>query len=172
MGATKRASEILVHSLAHTGTEFLAVRFGNVLGSSGSVVPIFARQIEGGGPLTVTHPEMRRYFLTGVEAAQLTLQACLFGHGGDTLVFETGDPVRIVDLAMRMVTIAGVDLEIAFTQPHAAEKLCEELAAPDEQTTATPHPNIRAIRKAPVPDAHALRAALDRLIGQPVPSSA
>ncbi len=145
MGASKRAAEILVQSIKPGGTEFLTVRFGNVLGSSGSVVPIFARQIERGGPVTVTHPEMRRYFLTPTEAAQFMLQACIVGHGGETLVFDTGEPVRIVDLASRMIALSGRKVEIVFTQPHAAEKLCEHLFGPDENPISTGHKNIQTI---------------------------
>ncbi len=151
MGATKRAAEILVQSLPPCGTDFLTVRFGNVLGSSGSVVPIFARQIERGGPVTVTHPEMRRYFLTPVEAAQLMLQACVMGHGGETLVFGTGAPVRILDLAERMIALSGQKVEIVFTQPHAAEKLCEDLFGPDEDALPTGHENIRTLIPQPAP---------------------
>jgi FlaA1/EpsC-like NDP-sugar epimerase len=149
MGLTKRAAEIVVSSLQSSmrGTEFVSVRFGNVLGSSGSVVPIFRRQIASGGPVTVTHREMRRYFMSIPEAVQLVLQASSMGHGGEIFVLDMGDPIRIVDLATNMILLSGrqpgKDIQIKFTGMRPGEKLCEELAGVDEATLPTYHERIR-----------------------------
>jgi FlaA1/EpsC-like NDP-sugar epimerase len=155
MGATKRFAEIYIQSLNGVArptdsaprTRFVAVRFGNVLGSSGSVVPIFERQIDGGGPVTVTHPDMRRYFMTISEASQLVMQAGAIGKGGEIFVLDMGEPVRIVDLAKMMIRRRGLqperDIAIEFTGIRPGEKLYEELAKDDEQTKATAHRKIR-----------------------------
>jgi FlaA1/EpsC-like NDP-sugar epimerase len=153
MGASKRCAELYVQHLSEVaaeqddGTRFVAVRFGNVLGSSGSVVPIFRRQIEQGGPVTVTHPEMRRYFMTIPEASQLVMQAGAIGKGGEIFVLDMGEPVRIVDLAREMIRRSGKregrDIEIQFTGMRPGEKLFEELALPTEEVVATSHPKIR-----------------------------
>jgi FlaA1/EpsC-like NDP-sugar epimerase len=150
MGAAKRCAELYIQSLNQEqgqGTRFLAVRFGNVLGSSGSVVPIFRKQIEAGGPVTVTHPEMKRYFMTIAEASQLVMQAGAIGRGGEIFVLDMGEPMRILDLAIEMIRRCGLkpdkDIAIEFTGIRPGEKLYEELAAADEQTRPTSHPKIR-----------------------------
>jgi FlaA1/EpsC-like NDP-sugar epimerase len=147
MGATKRLGEIYLQAVARrqSGTKFMAVRFGNVLGSSGSVVPTFARQIAAGGPITVTHSEITRYFMTIPEAVSLVLQSSVFGNSGDIFVLDMGTPVRIADLARKMIALAGLrpdDVEIAFTGLRPGEKLYEELSQDIELVAATPHPKI------------------------------
>jgi FlaA1/EpsC-like NDP-sugar epimerase len=147
MGATKRLGEVYLHAVARrqSGTKFMAVRFGNVLGSSGSVVPTFARQIDAGGPITVTHPEITRYFMTIPEAVSLVLQSSVFGNNGDIFVLDMGTPVRIADLAKKMIALAGLrpgDVEIAFTGLRPGEKLYEELSQDVEVVAVTPHPKI------------------------------
>lgn len=147
MGCSKRLAELHVQTLGDTGhTEFITVRFGNVLGSSGSVVPIFKEQIAAGGPVTVTHPDMVRYFMTITEAAQLVLQAGVIGRGGEIYVLHMGDPVRIVDLARDMIALSGlrpdVDIEIRFTGKRPGEKLFEELSFAGEHIADTSHPKI------------------------------
>jgi FlaA1/EpsC-like NDP-sugar epimerase len=148
MGATKRCAELYVQSLNGGGvTRFLAVRFGNVIGSSGSVVPIFQKQIAAGGPVTVTHPDMQRYFMTIPEASQLVMQAGAIGRGGEIFILDMGHPVKILDLARQMITRAGLepdeDIQIKFTGVRPGEKLYEELSASDEQTRPTSHDKIR-----------------------------
>ena len=169
MGATKRFAELYIQSLNESAvgsrqsavktvnslptahcpppTRFVAVRFGNVLGSSGSVVPIFQKQINAGGPVTVTHPDMRRYFMTIPEASQLVLQAGAIGQGGEIFVLDMGEPVRILDLAEEMIRLAGKrphdDIAIEFTGMRAGEKLFEELATDNEKTRPTSHAKIR-----------------------------
>lgn len=153
MGATKRVAELVLQALAasHTGTCFSMVRFGNVLGSSGSVVPLFRKQLADGGPLTVTHEEVTRYFMTIPEAAQLVLQAGAMGQGGDVFVLDMGEPVKIMDLARRMIQLSGLsvrdatnptgDIEIAVTGLRTGEKLYEELLIGDNPQP-TEHPRI------------------------------
>ena len=149
MGATKRMAELvcLAAGQPETRTRFLAVRFGNVLGSNGSVIPRFRQQIAVGGPLTVTHPEMRRYFMTIAEAAQLVLQAAAMGAGGEVFVLDMGEPIRILDLARKMILLSGLqpdlDIRIEFTGIRPGEKLCEELSAYEENTLPTAHSQIR-----------------------------
>ncbi|MCH7666741.1 MAG: polysaccharide biosynthesis protein [Acidobacteria bacterium] len=148
MGATKRVAELVIQDLDREfrDTRFLAVRFGNVLGSTGSVVPIFRHQIEKGGPLTVTHPEATRYFMTPSEAAQLVMEAGAIGGGGEILILDMGDPVRILDLARDMITLSSYkphdDIQIAFTGLRPGEKLAEQLQLDNEETDRTLHPKV------------------------------
>jgi FlaA1/EpsC-like NDP-sugar epimerase len=156
MGATKRVAELAVQDLARRfSTRYLAVRFGNVVGSAGSVVPIFREQIRRGGPVTVTHPEMRRYFMTIPEAAQLVLQAGAIGEGGEIFILDMGEPVRILDLAEEMITLTGlrpyVDMDIVFTGLRPGEKLFEELELSGEQIAKTRHPKIYIGKLNPYP---------------------
>ena len=151
MGATKRAAEMVISQMArdHAGTRFMAVRFGNVLGSSGSVIPKFKEQIARGGPVTVTHPDIIRYFMTIPEAARLVLQAAAIGETGQVLVLDMGDPIKIVDLARDMIRLAGhteAEIGIEFTGLRAGEKLYEELLADEDTTVATAVPQLRIAR--------------------------
>jgi len=162
MGATKRLAEMMLQALAaqHTGTQYVAVRFGNVLGSSGSVVPRFTAQIARGGPVTVTHPDIVRYFMTIPEAAQLVLQAGLMGRSGQIFVMDMGEPMKIVDLARMLIRLSGKseqEIPISFTGLRPGEKLFEELLADDETSEPTPHPKLRVAKTAPLPcDAQAV----------------
>ena len=167
MGASKRVAELVVRELAgRSRTRFLAVRFGNVLGSRGSVVPLFQRQIEAGGPITITHPDIIRYFMTIPEAAQLVLQAGAIGRGGETFVLDMGEPVRIVDLAADLIKLAGLepgrDIEIKFTGLRPGEKLFEELLTAEEGTAATCHQKIFVAQPERIVSER-LRRDLDRL---------
>jgi FlaA1/EpsC-like NDP-sugar epimerase len=157
MGATKRLAEILCLGLQQIATQshaskilsktqFVIVRFGNVLGSNGSVIPKFREQIAMGGPITVTHPDITRYFMSITEAAQLVLQAGCMGSGGEIFVLDMGEPVKIVDLAKEIIRLSGMaedEIEIKFTGLRAGEKLYEELLADDEFTKPTGHPKLR-----------------------------
>ncbi len=156
MGATKRLAEMVCEVLHCAGgrTRFEMVRFGNVLGSTGSVIPKFHEQISRGGPVTVTHPEITRYFMSIPEAAQLVLQAAAMGQGGEVFVLDMGEPVRIVDLARNMIRLSGFteeEIAIEFTGLRPGEKLYEELLADSEQTLETPHAKLRIARSRPVP---------------------
>jgi FlaA1/EpsC-like NDP-sugar epimerase len=172
MGASKRLAELMVQAIAtqFPATRFVSVRFGNVLGSSGSVVPLFTAQIARGGPVTVTHPEIVRYFMTIPEAAQLVLQAGLMGQSGQIFVLDMGEPVRIVELARLLIRLSGhteQEIPITFTGLRPGEKLFEELLADDETTVPTPHPKLRVAKGAgPLPDV----AAVARWIEQAGPS--
>jgi len=147
MGASKRVAELVVQDLARRySTRFEAVRFGNVIGSAGSVVPVFREQIRRGGPVTVTHPDMRRYFMTIPEAAKLVLQAGAMGEGGEIFILDMGEPVRILDLAIAMITLTGIkpfeEMDIVFTGLRPGEKLHEELELFGEEIGKTRHPKI------------------------------
>jgi FlaA1/EpsC-like NDP-sugar epimerase len=171
MGATKRVAELIVRSAAReTGRCFVAVRFGNVLGSRGSVVPRFQKQIAAGGPVTVTHRDMRRYFMTIPEAVQLVLQAAALGRGGELFVLDMGEPVRIVELARDLIRLSGLepdqDIEIRYTGLRPGEKLFEDLFGTDETYDRTQHEKIFVCRSREdsTPDAgiQALVAAAQR----------
>jgi FlaA1/EpsC-like NDP-sugar epimerase len=154
MGLTKRVAELIASAMPSSqeaaGTKFVSVRFGNVLGSNGSVVPLFRDQIARGGPVTVTHPEMRRYFMTIAEAVQLVLQASTMGKGSEIYVLDMGEPVPIVNLAREMIRLSGfepdVDIEIRFTGTRPGEKLFEELILEGEQILPTYHEKIKIFR--------------------------
>ena len=154
MGASKRLAEMVCQALQpESGTRFEIVRFGNVLGSNGSVIPKFADQIARGGPVTVTHPEIIRYFMSIPEASQLVLQAAAMGRGGEIFVLDMGDPVKIVDLARDMIRLAGFtedEVPIEFTGLRAGEKLYEELLADNENTRPTHHQKVKVARAAAV----------------------
>ncbi|UBM57651.1 polysaccharide biosynthesis protein [Marinilongibacter aquaticus] len=157
MGATKRLAEMYVQSLnvQQNQTRFITTRFGNVLGSNGSVIPLFKRQIQNGGPVTVTHEKIIRYFMTIPEACQLVLEAGTMGKGGEIFVFEMGEPVKILDLANRMIRLSGfepgVNMKIEFTGLRPGEKLFEELLSDKESTGPTHHPKIMIARVRPEP---------------------
>ena len=157
MGASKRLAEMACQALQQTSeyTQFETVRFGNVLGSAGSVIPKFQQQIARGGPLTVTHPEITRFFMTIPEASQLVLQASSMGQGGEIFILEMGQPVRIVDLARDLIRLYGYtedQIRVEYTGLRPGEKLYEELLANDETTTRTPHEKLRIARAREVPD--------------------
>jgi FlaA1/EpsC-like NDP-sugar epimerase len=156
MGATKRVAEQVVQRAARElGRNYVAVRFGNVLGSSGSVVPTFLRQIAAGGPVTVTHPEMRRYFMTIPESVQLVLQAGTMGKGGEVFVLDMGDPVNIADLAADLIRLSGkevgTDIEIRYSGIRPGEKLYEELFFSAELAAPTEHPKVLRARNGKLP---------------------
>jgi FlaA1/EpsC-like NDP-sugar epimerase len=155
MGASKRICELIVQSALGMGngnatTKMMAVRFGNVVGSSGSVIPLFRDQIERGGPVTVTHPEVTRFFMTIPEAAQLILQAGAQGEGGETFLLEMGESIKIADMARDLIRMSGLepdeDIEIRFTGLRQGEKLYEELITEGEGVVATAHEKIMVLR--------------------------
>jgi FlaA1/EpsC-like NDP-sugar epimerase len=170
MGACKRVAELYVQSLAgRSSTRFVTVRFGNVLDSAGSVVPLFRQQIAAGGPVTVTDPDMRRYFMTIPEASRLVIQAGAIGQSGQILLLDMGEQVRIVDLAADMIRLSGLrvgdDLAIEFTGLRPGEKLYEELHIPGERLVPTSHPKILVADHKPgrVDDIRGAIAELERL---------
>ena len=169
MGATKRLAELLLLGLQNGGTQFVTVRFGNVLGSNGSVIPIFKKQILAGGPVTVTHPDMRRFFMTIPEACQLVLQASAIGKGGQICVLDMGQPVKIVDLARNLILLSGLkpdeDIKIEFTGMRPGEKLYEELSSLVEDTVPTRHEKIRIFvgNGTPDIDVHTWLESLERI---------
>jgi FlaA1/EpsC-like NDP-sugar epimerase len=168
MGATKRAAELLVQDAARrTGRAYVAVRFGNVLGSRGSVVPLFQKQIARGGPVTVTHPDMRRFFMTIPEAVQLVIQAAALGSGGEIFVLQMGEQIRIAELAQQLIRLSGLepgrDVDVVFTQPRPGEKLSEELFAAGERPHPTRHDKILVAQGNNHWSSAALAAHLDEL---------
>ena len=170
MGASKRAAELFVQSLQNTEgntTKFITTRFGNVLGSNGSVIPHFKRQIEAGGPVTITHPDIVRYFMTIPEACELVLHAATMGKGGEIFVFDMGEPVKIVDLAQRMIKLSCVDtnadIQIIYTGLRPGEKLYEELLSDDAKTLPTHNEKIM-ISKDPVMEFETIQAYTNQII--------
>jgi FlaA1/EpsC-like NDP-sugar epimerase len=196
MGASKRAVELLLQSRPQGKTRYMAVRFGNVVGSSGSAIPLFQSQIKAGGPVTVTHPEMTRYFMTIPEASQLVLQAGSLGEGGEIFVLEMGTPVKIADMARDLIRLSGRepdrDIKIVFTGLRPGEKLYEELITHGEGIVKTDHKKIMVLRRngevthraevldmletltqdALAHDAARIKATLNRFIPEYVPSDA
>lgn len=155
MGASKRIAEMYIQALQNNSTtQFITTRFGNVLGSNGSVIPLFKQQIEQGGPVTVTHPDITRYFMTIPEACQLVLEASTLGHGGEIFMFNMGQRIRIADLARKMIMLAGFvpdkDIQIKYIGLRPGEKLYEELLYNQELSLPTNHPEIVIAKTKPI----------------------
>ncbi len=168
MGSSKRIAEMYVQDLSTTSkTHFVTVRFGNVLNSEGSVVPIFKKQIAEGGPVTITDPKMKRYFMTIPEASQLILQAAAMGKGGEIFVLDMGKPIEILELAKTLITLSGFrpkeDIKIEFTNPRPGEKLFEELRIEGEDMQRTRHPKISIWKNIPM-DRDRLRSGIKELV--------
>lgn len=168
MGATKRIGELIVqHAVRRIGRPYVVVRFGNVLGSQGSVVPLFQAQIASGGPVTVTHPEATRYFMTIPEAVRLVLQAAALGKGGEVFVLDMGQPLRIYDLACDLIRLHGLepesDIPIVFTGLRPGERLHETLYTAAEQVQQTAHPGIQVATEEPPIPAQELDLVVDEL---------
>jgi len=168
MGASKRVAEMMITDLNHrTGTQFVAVRFGNVLGSRGSVIPIFQEQIRKGGPVTVTHSEMKRYFMTLPEAVLLVLQAGSMGNGGEVFVLDMGEQVKVYDVACELIRLSGLephkDIPIIFTGIRPGEKLFEELLTAEEGVESTTHPKIFKARMAKPLSGDVLKEKVEKL---------
>jgi FlaA1/EpsC-like NDP-sugar epimerase len=163
MGLTKAIAERQLLAACRRGLRASAVRFGNVLGSRGSVIPIFEEQLKRGGPLLVTHPDVTRYFMTIPEAARLVLQAQAISAGGELFVLEMGEPVRIVDLAHKMIVLSGIDTHVEFTGLRPAEKLHEILVHADEDLLDTGRAKIQRVNALPVPPAD-FESRIDRLV--------
>ena len=169
MGMTKRMAEVYVQCMQRSNranTRFITTRFGNVLGSNGSVVPLFEKQISEGGPVTVTHPEVTRFFMTIPEACHLVLEAGVMGNGGELYTFDMGQPVKIIDMARKMILLSGLqpdrDIEIQFIGLRNGEKLFEELHYESEEQIVTHHPQI-LITKMPEFDAESVFEFLEQL---------
>jgi len=169
MGATKRCAEELLRVLDRKeSTEFVSVRFGNVLGSRGSVIPLFEEQIKKGGPVTVTHPEMKRYFMVTSEAVLLVLEAAAIGQGGEVFILDMGNPIKIIDIAKEMIRLSGYepdkDIPIIFTHIRPGEKLFEEILAAEEGTETTKYEKILKARSLKVRDTEFLMKKINQLI--------
>jgi FlaA1/EpsC-like NDP-sugar epimerase len=166
MGKTKRAGELIVRALSGTGkTRFMSVRFGNVMGSRGSVIESFQKQIEAGGPVTVTHVQMERFFMLTSEAVLLVLQAAALGSGGETFILDMGKPIRIMDLASEMIRLAGLeperDIKIKITGVRPGERLSERLHFEDEILGPTPHPKVFVAKQSGALLGQSILSALD-----------
>jgi FlaA1/EpsC-like NDP-sugar epimerase len=169
MGVCKRVAELLVRELdARSDTQFMTVRFGNVLGSAGSVVPLFKGQIAAGGPITITHPEIERYFMTIFEAVQLVIQAAALGQGGEIFVLDMGTPMKILDLARNLITLSGlqegVDIDVEIVGLRPGEKMSEELWVRGERLLPTQHNKISVAVPDETTDGKALNGRLETLL--------
>jgi FlaA1/EpsC-like NDP-sugar epimerase len=171
MGATKKICELLVHSLSgkkEINTQFIITRFGNVLGSNGSVIPLFNKQIADGGPVTITHPQITRFFMTIPEACQLVLEAGFMGKGGEIYIFDMGEPVKVLDVAINLIRLSGLepykDIKIKYVGLRPGEKLYEELFSKDEPMISTHHPKI-SIAQVADSDFETINHKIDRILG-------